>query len=93
MFIFSAYVADSLKMLLIFIVGAIMLCSILSEAIVMKTLNIFNVKSFIGEIVMTVVFIFSTMVPSQIMGMWIYSMAVGVFLFLNRKSIQSVLAR
>ena len=93
LFIFSAYVADSLKMLLIFIVGAIMLCSILSEAIVMKTLNIFNVKSFIGEIVMTVVFIFSTMVPSQIMGMWIYSMAVGVFLFLNRKSIQSVLAR
>lgn len=93
LFIFSAYVADNLRMLLIFIVCAIMMCAILSESIVMKALNIFDMKSFTSEVVMTVIFIMSTMMPFQIIGMSIYSVAVALFLFLNRKSIKLLIAR
>lgn len=84
MFSFSAYVANNLKMLLISIVVAIMICSILAESTVMKTMNIFDAKSFAGEIIMTVVFMTTTMMPSQIMGLLIYGFAVLIFLFFNK---------
>lgn len=87
MFSISAYIANNLRILLMSIVIAIMICSVLSESVVMKTLNIFDVRSFLGEIAMTVVFISTTMLCSQKKGILIYVMAVVVYLFFNRKNI------
>lgn len=91
MFTFSAYVTNSLKILLFFIVVAIMFCSILSESVVMKELNIFNIREFINEIVMALIFMFTTMMKSQIKGMLVYGLSIIVFLFINRKYIRNVL--
>ena len=79
MFTFSAYVTNSLKILLFFIVVAIMFCSILSESVVMKELNIFNIREFINEIVMALIFMFTTMMKSQIKGMLVYGLSIIVF--------------
>lgn len=87
LFSLSAYLANNLRILLMSIVIAIMICSVLSESVVMKTLNIFDVRSFLGEIAMTVVFISTTMLCSQKKGILIYVMAVVVYLFFNRKNI------
>lgn len=84
MFSFSAYVANNLKMLLSSIVVAIMICSILAESTVMKTMNIFDARSFVGEIIMTAVFVATTMMPSQTTGLLIYGFAVLIFLFFNK---------
>ena len=89
MFTFSAYVTNSLKILLFFIVVAIMFCSILSESVVMKELNIFNIREFINEIVMALIFMFTTMMKSQIKGMLVYGLSIIVFLFINRKYIRN----
>lgn len=91
MFTFCAYVTNSLKILLFFIVVAIMFCSILSESVVMKELNIFNIREFINEIVMALIFMFTTMMKSQIKGMLVYGLSIIVFLFINRKYIRNVL--
>ena len=88
MFTFSAYVTNSLKILLFFIVVAIMFCSILSESVVMK---VFNIREFINEIVMALIFMFTTMMKSQIKGMLVYGLSIIVFLFINRKYIRNVL--
>lgn len=87
LFSFNAYIVNNLELLLISIVIAIMFCSVLAETVVMKTLNIFSIKNFGAEIIMTVIFVMTSMLFSQIMGLLIYAMAVIVFLFLNRKSI------
>ena len=81
LFAFSAYIIDNLRILLLFMVAAIMLCSILSEITVMKALNIFNIKDFVGEIIMTVVFIYTATIQSQILGFLIYGIAVIIYLF------------
>ncbi len=86
MFSISAYLLNNLKMLLVSITIAIMICSVLSEFVVMKTLNIFDIRNFFGEIIMTVVFVTTTMLPSQMMGFLIYVIAVVAFLFFNRKN-------
>lgn len=90
MFSISAYFSNNLKMLLVSIVIAIMICSVLSESVVMKTLNIFDIRSFGGEIVMTVVFVITTMLPSQSAGLSIYTTAVVIFLFFNRKNMRYI---
>ena len=86
MFSISAYVINDLKMLLVSIVIAIMICSVLSETVVMKTLSVFDIRNFFGEIIMTVVFVITTILPSQIIGLLIYTMAVAIFIFLNKKN-------
>lgn len=90
MFSISAYVVNDLKMLLVSIVIAIMICSVLSEFVVMKTLNIFDIRNFFGEIIMTVVFVITTIMPSQIIGLLIYTMAVVIFIFFNRKNMSFI---
>ena len=85
MFTISAYLINNLKMLLISIVIAIMICSVLSEIVVMKTLDIFDISNFWGEIIMTAVFVATTMLSSQMIGVLIYAMAVALFLIFNRK--------
>ena len=90
MFSISAYVVNDLKMLLVSIVIAIMICSVLSEFVVMKTLNIFDIRNFFGEIIMTVVFVITTILPSQIIGLLIYTMAVVIFIFFNRKNMSFI---
>ena len=62
------------------------LCSVLSETVVMKTLSVFDIRNFFGEIIMTVVFVITTILPSQIIGLLIYTMAVAIFIFLNKKN-------
>lgn len=86
MFSISAYVINDLKMLLVSIVIAIMICSVLSETVVMKTLSVFDIRNFFGEIIMTVVFVITTILPSQIIGLLIYTMAVAIFIFFNKKN-------
>lgn len=90
MFSISAYIVNDLKMLLVSIVTAIMICSVLSEFVVMKTLNIFDIRNFFGEIIMTVVFVITTILPSQIIGLLIYTMAVVIFIFFNRKNMSFI---
>ena len=86
MFTISAYLINNLKMLLISIVIAIMICSVLSEIVVMKTLDIFDISNFWGDIIMTAVFVATTMLSSQMIGVLIYAMAVALFLIFNRKN-------
>ena len=57
----------------------------------MKELNIFNIREFINEIVMALIFMFTTMMKSQIKGMLVYGLSIIVFLFINRKYIRNVL--
>ena len=56
----------------------------------MKTLNIFDIRNFFGEIIMTVVFVITTILPSQIIGLLIYTMAVVIFIFFNRKNMSFI---
>ena len=93
LFALSAYVADNLNMMLMFIVFAIMLCSILSETVVMKKLDIFEIKKFVGEIVMTIIFILTTMMKSQFIGMLTYSLTVIIFLYFHKNSLKVLLRR
>lgn len=86
MFLFSAYFANDLEMLLISVVITIMICSVLSETVVMKTLKIFSIRNFFGEIIMTVVFVTTAMLPSRMIGVLIYAAGVVVFLFFNRQN-------
>ena len=90
MFSISAYVINDLKMLLVSIVIAIMICSVLSETVVMKTLSVFDIRNFFGEIIMTVVFVSTTILPSPIIGLLIYTMAVVIFIFFNRKNMSFI---
>lgn len=50
MFSISAYVINDLKMLLVSIVIAIMICSVLSETVVMKTLSVFDIRNFLVKL-------------------------------------------
>lgn len=93
MFTISTYLINNLKMLLISIVIAIMICSVLSEIVVMKTLDIFDIGNFWGEIIMTAVFATTTMLPSQMIGLLIYGMAIAIYLFFNRKNMCCVLKK
>ena len=90
MFTICAYFINNLKMLLVSIVIAILICSTLSEFVVMKTLNIFDISYFFGEIIMTLVFETTTMLSSQMMGLIVYTMAVVLFLYFNRNNMSYI---
>ena len=93
LFTVCAYLLGDLTVLLVSILIAIMLSSVLSESVVMKELDIFHFRKFIGEIVMTIIFVVSTTLSSQLLGFFVYAIAVTVFLLLNRKNICCVMQR
>ena len=78
---FSAFVINNLQLLLIFIVVSLMICSFLSEFVVMRKLKIINFTDFIDEIIMTILFYLSTFLPSQLFGFVLYTCSVIIYLF------------
>ena len=92
LFASSAYIINNLFLLLFFIVLAMMLCSILSETVVMKELGIFKTSNFLGEISMSLFFIFTTTINSPRIGCVAYVIAVLVYLIINRAKIREIVA-
>lgn len=87
-FVVSAYIFDNLNMLLICIVAVLMFRSIASEIEVMKILNIHGVKDFMIEILMTIIFVFSTVQFNLWEGFLIYFLAEMIYIYLYRKHIK-----
>ena len=85
-FAFSAFVLNNLRVLLVFIVVAIMLCSILSELVVMNSFNMLKVRNFVCEILMTFIFIATTNINSRWIGFIVYIIAVIIYLLLINKT-------
>lgn len=92
-FWFNAYIMNNLKAVLVSIVFVVMLCSVLSEYMVMSTWKMFNIKKIIDEIIMTVIFVCSTMWTSQKVGLLIYSISLAVYLLIDWKNIRCVLKK
>lgn len=90
MFTICAYFINNLRMLLVSIVISILICSTLSEFVVMKTLNIFDISYFFGEILMALVFEITTILSSQMIGLIVYTMAVVLFLYFNRNNMSYI---
>lgn len=89
LFAFSAYVLNNMTVLLVSVVFVIMLRSVISEIIVMKTIKIKIVADFIIEIVMTVVFIvFAKLLPLWI-GCGAYTAALLVYFAIKHKTIKN----
>ena len=84
-FVVSAYVFDNLNMLLICIVTVLMFRSIASEIEVMKILNLHGMKDFIIEILMTIVFVFSTIQFDLWKGFMIYLFAGSIYIYFYRE--------
>lgn len=89
-FAISAYLLNNLKILLICIVGAVMLNSILSEIVVMKTIKIKFVKEFFVEGVMTIAFILVTDSFSLWMACFLYFIILAVYFIYERNNVAAI---
>ena len=87
-FVLSAYIFDNLIMLLICIVAVLMFRSIASEIEVMKILNLHGVRDFIIEILMTIVFVFSTIQFNLWEGFLIYLLTEIIYIYFYRKHLR-----
>ena len=87
-FVLSAYIFDNLIMLLICIVAVLMFRSIASEIEVMKILNLHGVRDFIIEILMTIVFVFSTIQFNFWEGFLIYLLTEIIYIYFYRKHLR-----
>lgn len=89
-YLMAAYLVDSLIMLLIAVVGAIMLRSVLSEIEVMKIIGKSFVKDFCVEVVMTIIFILLATQVTGIFGGAIYCVVILIYNFYNKALIQEI---
>lgn len=91
LFLISAYLIDSLNLLLYFVVAAIMLRSIVSEIVVSKIVGIVIKKDFVVELVMTIWFIFVVQEFGLLRGMILYFVAVIIYLIFYRSTIKEII--
>lgn len=87
LFTLCAYVFNNLYALLGCVVFVIMLNSVLSEILVMKTIHIKIIKEFFIEAVMTVGFILCASLLSLWIGCAVYAGLFGIYAAINYKSI------
>lgn len=92
-FLISAYLIDSLNLLLYFVVASIMLRSIVSEIVVSKIIGIVIKKDFVIELVMTIWFIIAVQEFGLLRGMILYFIAVIIYLIFYRSTIKEVITR
>ena len=84
LFLISAYSIKSLNALMLSVVFVLMVKSIYSEIYIMRLNDSIVLKDFFIEFFMTVIFILSTSCFGGVIGMFIYFMAVAVFIIMNR---------
>ena len=86
LFVIAIYVFDSVILLLVLVVVAAMLRSILSEIAVMKLIDMTFYYDFLIEAVMTIGFMVTASCFPLMKGFIIFTILMGVYLFLCRKS-------
>lgn len=92
-YLLCAYISDNLAAMLISIVLVNMLRSILSEIIVMRTIQVYFVKDFYIEALMTVFFILCARYLSLFLGCVCYTVAVALYMVCNRNDLKMILNR
>lgn len=92
-FVIIAYIAGSLESLLIGIVAVIMLNSILSEIIVLRTIRVRIVFDFFMEIAMSVGFMLITQYMSRWWGCLTYAAMLAVYCIINYKKIAALILK
>lgn len=90
-FLISAYLIDSLKLLLYFTVASIMLRSIVSEIAVSKIIGIIIKKDFVIELIMTIWFIIVVQEFGLLRGMILYFAAIIIYLISYRSTIKRII--
>lgn len=93
LFVLCAYVFNNLTALLGCVVFVIMLNSVLSEILVMKTIRIKIIKDFIIEGVLTVGFILCATLLSLWIGCAVYVGLFAIYAAINYKSIAGLVKK
>lgn len=92
-YIISAYIFNNITTLLMCIVVVIVMRSILSEVVVMKTIKIRIFAEFIIEAFMTVIFILSANCFGLLIGGCIYGCALVAYFIYNRNNLTVILSK
>ena len=91
LFLISAYLLDSLNLLLYFVVASIMLRSIVSEIIVSKIIGIVIQKDFVIELGVTIWFIIVVQEFGLLRGMILYFVVVIIYLIFYSSTIKEII--
>lgn len=87
----SAYLFDSLNLLLYGVVFSVMLRSFISEFVVMKEIKRKLGKTIIEKIILTLVFILSVQYLNLWHGCIIYTFAIIIYLLINRDNVIEII--
>ena len=90
-FLICAWELNNLTLQLLMIVLVIMLRSVISEIVVMRTIHVCLWKDFAIEFSMTLLFIFSTAWPTQWQGCMMYTVCLCVYFFIKQRDIGCIL--
>jgi hypothetical protein len=93
LYLFSAYVLDSITMLLISVVAVLMFRSIVSEIVVTRLINVKFYKEFVIEGVMTVAFLACANYLNLWMGFMAYMAVVIIYLFCYRDNLKLIASK
>jgi len=91
LYLISAYVCNSVTVLLICVVLVNIFNSVVSELVVMKTIRVWVVKEILVEAGMTMVFIGAVMTLSAAWACLVYAAALAVYILLFRENIKQIL--
>lgn len=91
LFIFSTQTLNSVRAILLCVVLSCMFNSIVSECVISKFIGIDITKQYIIESVMTLGFIFSTQLFTQLHACLIYGLLLTWYFYVNRNSIMQVI--
>lgn len=92
-YLISAYLFNKITFLLICIVLVIMMRSVFSEIVVIKTIKIHIFAEFIIEAFMTVIFILSANCSGLLIGGCIYGFALILYFIYNKSSIAGMFSK
>lgn len=91
LFLMCAWGLSNLTALLVAIVLVIMLRSVVSEIVVMRTIGVRMWKDFAIEFIMTLLFMSSAALPVRWQGCLMYAMCLCVYLIIKRRDIKELL--
>ncbi|WJV19355.1 hypothetical protein QU593_02260 [Rossellomorea marisflavi] len=87
LYFISAFILDNLIILLLSVVFIVIIRSIISEIIVMKLIKTEFWSDFAIELVVTILFIFSTIYLSKGLGFIFYSASLAIYFILCKKNV------
>ena len=93
LFIFSAFVINSLDALLFSVIIIIMMRSIISEISVMKLIDKLRLRDYVIEVIMIVVFILSARYMTILKGFIVYLVSIMVYMIIYRKNIYKIVTK